>query len=228
MSDYIRGKAILFGDLALLEEPEEFPGVVVQCTREVLRDVKRLPMAEDVALVPVSDLEEREKFFNGLIAKADAERDEARAQLAIALTAANAEELRADLAVVSDTNMWDANTPAISTRLRGMLYTQVDITAANKDLHSGLFGGSALNPINLITRILGDLKDEGGEILIPGFYDEVPELPAALLKARFWQARIAAEADHVKRASSRLFHVVRQEEGIADERIVGDGRMLPA
>lgn len=93
---------------------------------------------------------------------------------------ANAEELRADVAVVSDTNMWDADTPAISTRLRGMLYTQVDITAANKDLHSGLFGGSALNPINLLTRILGDLKDEGGAVLIPGFYDEVPELPPAL------------------------------------------------
>jgi acetylornithine deacetylase/succinyl-diaminopimelate desuccinylase-like protein len=93
---------------------------------------------------------------------------------------ANAGELRADVAVVSDTNMWDARTPAITTRLRGMLYTQVDVTAADKDLHSGLFGGSALNPINLLTRILGDLKDEGGTILIPGFYDEVPELPPAL------------------------------------------------
>ena len=99
---------------------------------------------------------------------------------------ANAEELRADLAVVSDTNMWDVNTPAISTRLRGMLYTQIDIHAANKDLHSGLFGGSALNPINLLTRILGDLRDESGEILIPGFYDEVPELPDALRKQ--WDA----------------------------------------
>jgi acetylornithine deacetylase/succinyl-diaminopimelate desuccinylase-like protein len=98
----------------------------------------------------------------------------------------NVEELRADLAVVSDTNMWDVNTPAISTRLRGMLYTQIDIRAANKDLHSGLFGGSALNPINLLTRILGDLKDESGEILIPGFYDEVPELPEALRKQ--WDA----------------------------------------
>ena len=99
---------------------------------------------------------------------------------------ANAGELRADVAVVSDTNMWDVATPAISTRLRGMLYTQVDIRAANKDLHSGLFGGSALNPINLLTRILGDLKDEGGAVLIPGFYDEVPELPEAL--RRQWDA----------------------------------------
>jgi acetylornithine deacetylase/succinyl-diaminopimelate desuccinylase-like protein len=99
---------------------------------------------------------------------------------------ANADELRADVAVVSDTNMWDADTPAISTRLRGMLYTQIDITAASKDLHSGLFGGSALNPINLLTRILGDLKDEAGEILIPGFYDDVPDLPEAL--RRQWDA----------------------------------------
>lgn len=98
----------------------------------------------------------------------------------------NVAELRADLAVVSDTNQWDARTPAISTRLRGMLYTQIDIRAANKDLHSGLFGGSALNPINLLTRILGDLKDESGEILIPGFYDEVPDLPEALRKQ--WDA----------------------------------------
>ncbi|WP_137125711.1 M20/M25/M40 family metallo-hydrolase [Roseomonas sp. HF4] len=93
---------------------------------------------------------------------------------------AHAEELRADVAVVSDTNMWDARTPAITTRLRGMLYTQVDIRAADRDLHSGLFGGSALNPINLLARILGDLRDEAGEILIPGFYEDVPELPPAL------------------------------------------------
>lgn len=99
---------------------------------------------------------------------------------------ANAEELRADLAVISDTNMWDARTPAISTRLRGMLYTQIDIRAAQRDLHSGMYGGSALNPLNLITRILGDLKDEAGTVLIPGFYDDVPELPEAL--RRQWEA----------------------------------------
>ena len=89
----------------------------------------------------------------------------------------NADELRADVVVISDTGMWDIDTPAISTRLRGLLYTQIDITAANRDLHSGIYGGSALNPINLLTRILGDLKDEDGTILIPGFYDGVQELP---------------------------------------------------
>lgn len=99
---------------------------------------------------------------------------------------ANAEELRADLAVISDTNMWDARTPAIGTRLRGMLYTQIDIRAANRDLHSGMYGGSALNPLNLIARILGALRDEAGRVLIPGFYDDVPELPEAL--RRQWEA----------------------------------------
>ena len=57
-ADHIVGKAILFGDLSLLNEPEEFPGVVVSCSREVLRAAKRLPMQEEVALVPVSELEE--------------------------------------------------------------------------------------------------------------------------------------------------------------------------
>lgn len=91
----------------------------------------------------------------------------------------HAEALRdAEIVVISDSNMWDIDTPSIVTSVRGLVYTQLDITAANKDLHSGLYGGSALNPINLITRILGDLKDEGGEILIPGFYDGVQEISA--------------------------------------------------
>ncbi|MEO3473220.1 M20/M25/M40 family metallo-hydrolase [Roseomonas sp. CAU 1739] len=93
---------------------------------------------------------------------------------------AHADALRdADVVVISDSNMWNLDTPSIVTSVRGLLYTQLDITAANKDLHSGLYGGSALNPINLITRILGDLKDDTGEILIRGFYDDVPELSAA-------------------------------------------------
>ncbi len=92
---------------------------------------------------------------------------------------ANAEALRdADVVVISDSNMWNIETPSIVTSVRGLVYTQIDITAANKDVHSGLYGGSALNPINLITRILGDLRDEAGTILIPGFYDGVAEISA--------------------------------------------------
>ncbi len=107
--------------------------------------------------------------------------------------AANAHELKADVAVISDTGMWDVNTPALSTRLRGLCYTQLDITAANRDLHSGMYGGSALNPLNLITRILGELHDSEGRIQIPGFYDGVPEISDAQRAA--WQALGFSEHD---------------------------------
>ncbi|GAB0118785.1 dipeptidase [Acidisoma sp. 7E03] len=88
--------------------------------------------------------------------------------------------LAADIALVSDTDMWDRETPALTTRLRGLVYTQVDLIGPDKDLHSGMFGGAALNPINALTRILGDLHDEQGRVQIPGFYDGVDELPPAL------------------------------------------------
>ena len=86
---------------------------------------------------------------------------------------ANKDELASDLALISDTGMWDVDTPAISMMLRGMTYAQVTLKAANRDLHSGLYGGSALNPINALTRILGDLQDANGRIQLPGFYDKV-------------------------------------------------------
>jgi acetylornithine deacetylase/succinyl-diaminopimelate desuccinylase-like protein len=82
-------------------------------------------------------------------------------------------DLVADVALISDTGMWDVETPAITTRLRGMTYAEVTLKAANRDLHSGLYGGSALNPINALTKILGALQDENGRIQLPGFYDKV-------------------------------------------------------
>ncbi|GGC48875.1 hypothetical protein GCM10011504_29050 [Siccirubricoccus deserti] len=96
-----------------------------------------------------------------------------------AFLAANKAELAADVAVISDTNMWDIATPAITTRLRGMVYAQIDLHAASRDLHSGLYGGAALNPINALTRILGGLQDSEGRVQIPGFYDGVAEVSDA-------------------------------------------------
>jgi acetylornithine deacetylase/succinyl-diaminopimelate desuccinylase-like protein len=93
---------------------------------------------------------------------------------------AHRDALRADVAVISDSGMWDIDTPAITTRLRGIAYVELIVKAAQRDLHSGLFGGSALNPINALTRILGDLTDAEGRIQLPGFYDGVAEPPAAL------------------------------------------------
>ena len=89
---------------------------------------------------------------------------------------AHRDELRADIVVISDTGMWDIHTPALSTSLRGMVYMQVDLRAANRDLHSGIYGGSALNPINALTHALGQLKNENGQIQVPGFYDGVRDI----------------------------------------------------
>ncbi len=88
----------------------------------------------------------------------------------------HAGELAADAVVVSDTDMWNVATPAICTSLRGLVYMQVDVRAASRDLHSGMFGGSALNPITALTRILGALHDAEGRVVLDGFYDGVAEV----------------------------------------------------
>jgi acetylornithine deacetylase/succinyl-diaminopimelate desuccinylase-like protein len=96
-----------------------------------------------------------------------------------AFLTANKADLAADTALISDTGMWNVDTPAITTRLRGMTYGEVTLKAANRDLHSGLYGGSALNPINALTKILGELQDENGRIQLPGFYDKVSPISNA-------------------------------------------------
>jgi acetylornithine deacetylase/succinyl-diaminopimelate desuccinylase-like protein len=89
---------------------------------------------------------------------------------------AHKDELAADICVVSDTNMWDIETPALATLLRGLLYTEVALRGPTHDLHSGLYGGAVPNPLNILTRILGQLHDEQGRVQLPGFYDDVAEL----------------------------------------------------
>ena len=95
--------------------------------------------------------------------------------------AANRDELQADVVVISDTGMWDIATPAITTRLRGSTYVELGLRIAERDLHSGLFGGSAQNAANVMTRLLGDLHDAEGRVRLPGFYDGVTPLSPKLL-----------------------------------------------
>ncbi|MEL6548663.1 MAG: M20/M25/M40 family metallo-hydrolase [Pseudomonadota bacterium] len=92
----------------------------------------------------------------------------------------NAAELTADIALICDTGMFEDTTPAIITQLRGLLGEELTITGPTKDLHSGMYGGAAMNPIRVLTRILASLHDETGRITIPDFYEGVPELPGQL------------------------------------------------
>ena len=92
----------------------------------------------------------------------------------------NAEELTADFAMICDTGLFEGRVPAITTMLRGLVAEEVILKAASRDLHSGMYGGLARNPIHLMAQILADLHDETGRVTLDGFYDGVPELPGEI------------------------------------------------
>ena len=90
----------------------------------------------------------------------------------------NAAELEAaDIALICDTGLFASSVPSITTQLRGLLGEDFTITGPSRDLHSGMYGGIAMNPIRVLTKILAGLHDDTGAITLPGFYDDVPELP---------------------------------------------------
>ncbi|MCF3933444.1 M20/M25/M40 family metallo-hydrolase [Acuticoccus sp. M5D2P5] len=96
------------------------------------------------------------------------------------------DEVKADVAVISDGNMWDIDTPLITTRLRGRVNVEVAVKTATSDLHSGLFGGVVPNALNLLTGVLAELADEDGRVQLAGFYDDIVDPPADMLAQ--WEA----------------------------------------
>ena len=86
--------------------------------------------------------------------------------------------LAADVVVISDSAMFDRGVPSICYSLRGLAYFQIDLRGTKSDLHSGVFGGAVANPAMVLAQILAQMKDRGGRIKIPGFYDDVRELSA--------------------------------------------------
>lgn len=98
----------------------------------------------------------------------------------------NRDELSCDLALICDTGLFEGAVPAITIMLRGLVKAEFTIRAANRDLHSGMYGGLAQNPLHLMARLLCSLHDSQGRVQVPGFYDAVDELPDTLRQQ--WQA----------------------------------------
>src|SRR5690242_5578537 len=106
------------------------------------------------------------------------------------------EELKADFALVSDTEMFAPELPTLCVGLRGMIYTEIEVRGAKTDLHSGMYGGAAPNPFVALAQIIAGLKDREGKILIPGFYDDV-EVPSAEEK-QAWK-RLPFDEEHYRK-----------------------------
>lgn len=103
--------------------------------------------------------------------------EEAGSPSLIPFLEATKDELAADIALVCDTDMWNEETPSITTMLRGLVGEEIEIIAANRDLHSGMYGNAARNPIQVLSGILASLRNPDGSVALDGFYDGVSELP---------------------------------------------------
>ena len=88
----------------------------------------------------------------------------------------NKDLLSNDVILISDTHMISNDNPSITAGLKGLAYMEVEVTGPNRDLHSGTFGGSVANPVNILCKMIASLTNEKNQITIPGFYDKVVEV----------------------------------------------------
>ncbi|SFP09168.1 M20/M25/M40 family metallo-hydrolase [Tranquillimonas alkanivorans] len=116
----------------------------------------------------------------------------------------NAEELTASLALICDTSMVAPGVPSISSQLRGMLKDEFTLHGPKMDLHSGHYGGPALNPLREIAKIVASFHDETGRVTVPHFYDGVHEVPKDQL--RQWEASGFDERDYLESVGMRRPH----------------------
>ena len=127
---------------------------------------------------------------------------------------ANKNELSCDVAFVCDTNMWDEKTPAITTRLRGLVHEEVEVQGPAIDLHSGMYGGPATNPIRALSKLVAALHDKSGKVTIPGFYDGVSLLPKATKKQwaalKFSEKKFLGSVGLKSSAGEKGFSVLEQ------------------
>jgi acetylornithine deacetylase/succinyl-diaminopimelate desuccinylase-like protein len=111
------------------------------------------------------------------------------------------DKLRADIAIVSDTNCFARGVPAITTGLRGLVYSEVTLRVAENDLHSGIHGGAVMNPALGLARLLSKLHDEENRVTLNGFYDEV--LPLSDAARESWEGLPFDQAGYVKNLGLR-------------------------
>src|SRR5579862_8453269 len=105
-------------------------------------------------------------------------------------------DLKADFALVSDTELFAAGLPTLCVGLRGIIYTELEVRGAKTDLHSGVYGGAAPNPFVALAQIIARLKDENGHILIPGFYDGI--IPPSAEELATWRTLPFDEEEYRK------------------------------
>ena len=126
------------------------------------------------------------------------------------------QKLSADVILISDTSIINNDTPSITVGLRGLSYLEVEVTGPNKDLHSGVYGGTVANPINILTKLIADMQDEDGRITLPGFYDDVLEYSEA---QRAEMAKAPFDLDHYKKELN--IEEVKGEKGFSTIERVG-------